>query len=89
VARGPDGVEPKMCESWSVPNPKRFLKPTPSAKGTFSGWLGVFLDTPGDAGVDWEEIAEILEDAFRLVAPASAVAQRDRRSTLHRGAAGP
>jgi hypothetical protein len=41
--------------------------------------LGVFLDTRGDAAVDWGEIAEILEDAFRLVAPASVVARLDRR----------
>ena len=39
----------------------------------------VFLDTSGDAAVDWDEIVEILEDASRLVAPASAVAQLDRR----------
>jgi hypothetical protein len=57
---------------------ERFFKPTPSAKGTFSSWLGVFLDTAGDAAVDWDEIGEILEDAFRLVAPASAVAQLGR-----------
>lgn len=58
--------------------PERFFKPTPSAKGTFSGWLGVFLDTSPDAAVDWDEIAEILEAAFRMVAPASAVAKLDR-----------
>jgi hypothetical protein len=40
--------------------------------------LGVLVDTSGDAAVDWDEIADILEDAFRLVAPASAVAQLDR-----------
>jgi hypothetical protein len=59
--------------------PERFFKPTSSANGTFSDWLGVFLDAPDDAAPDWDEIAEILEDAYRLVAPASAVAQLDRR----------
>jgi hypothetical protein len=34
-------------------------------RGTFSDWLGVFLDPPGDAADDWAGIAEILEDAFR------------------------
>jgi hypothetical protein len=70
---------PGAQEEFVSAEPDRFFKPTPSAKGTFSGWLGVFLDTSGDAAVDWDEIAEILEDAFRLVAPASAVAQLDRR----------
>lgn len=29
------------------------------------GWLGVWLDVP----VDWEEIAALVADAYRLVAP--------------------
>jgi hypothetical protein len=29
------------------------------------GWLGVRLDVP----VDWDEIAELLADAYRMVAP--------------------
>jgi len=34
------------------------------------GWLGVRLDGP----VDWVEIAELCEDAYRVVAPATLVA---------------
>ena len=30
-----------------------------------SGWIGVFLD----AGVDWVELRDLLEDSYRLVAP--------------------
>jgi hypothetical protein len=30
------------------------------------GWVGVRLDT----GVDWDEVSELLEDAYRLIAPA-------------------
>lgn len=60
-------------------DPTRFFEPPTSASGTFSDWLGVFLDPTGDGEVDWGEIAEILEDAFRLVAPATAVAELDRR----------
>jgi hypothetical protein len=37
------------------------------------GWLGVRLD--GD--VDWEEVADICEDAYRFVAPRSLVAELD------------
>jgi hypothetical protein len=35
------------------------------------GWVGVRLD--GD--VDWDEIAELLEDAYRAIAPARLAAQ--------------
>lgn len=60
--------------------PERFFTPPPSARGTFSTWVGVFLDASDDIPVvDWESIAEIVEDAFRLVAPASDVAELDRR----------
>jgi len=39
------------------------------------GWLGVRLDGP----VDWAEIAEWCEDAYRMVAPKTLVAELDRR----------
>jgi len=39
------------------------------------GWIGVRLD--GD--VDWAEIAELCEDAYRVVAPAKLVAVLDER----------
>jgi hypothetical protein len=35
------------------------------------GWLGVRLDVP----VDWDEIAEIVEDAYRMVAPKRLIAE--------------
>jgi hypothetical protein len=69
----PPGAQEELVSG----EPKRFFKPTPSARGTFSDWLGVFLDTSGDAAVDWDEVAEIIEAAFRLVAPASVVALLD------------
>lgn len=43
----------------------------------FSGWLGVFLDTSGENEVDWDEIAAILEDGFRNVAPKKLIAELD------------
>jgi hypothetical protein len=70
---------PGAQEALVAREPRRFFKPPTSASGTFSDWLGVFLDPPGDAAVDWDEIAEILEDAFRLVAPVTAVTELDRR----------
>jgi len=50
-----------------------------SARRTFSRWLGVFLDTSGESAVDWDEISELLEVAFRTVAPKSLVAEFDTR----------
>jgi predicted DNA-binding protein (MmcQ/YjbR family) len=37
------------------------------------GWIGVRLDRD----VDWDEIAELCEDAYRTVAPKRLVAQLD------------
>ena len=39
------------------------------------GWLGVRLD----GAVDWDEVGELCEDAFRAVAPHRLVASLDRR----------
>lgn len=61
-------------------HPNRFFRPPTSTRGTFSGWLGVFLDTPGLNNVDWVEIAALLEDAFRLVAPRNLIAELDNRN---------
>jgi hypothetical protein len=58
---------------------ERFFKPPVSAAGTFSEWLGVYLDTSGTNRADWDEIAAILEDAFRNVAPKKLIAELDNR----------
>ena len=50
-----------------------------SSSGVFSGWLGVFLDLSGKNRMEWDEIAAILEDAYRHVAPKSLVAELDSR----------
>jgi len=39
------------------------------------GWLGVWLDVPDD----WDEIAELVADAYRVVAPKRLVAELDAR----------
>jgi hypothetical protein len=72
-------ARPGLRDELMAGEPKRFFRPPSSAAGTFSEWLGVFLDTPGAHGVDWGEIAEIIEDAFRTVAPVAAIAELDRR----------
>lgn len=53
--------------------PKRFFRPPYVGH---RGWLGVRLD--GD--VDWAEIAELCEEAYRVVAPKRLVAKLDARS---------
>ena len=66
----PPGVQIDLVSN----DPQRFFKPPPSANATFSHWLGVFLDTTSENSVDWNEIAAILEDAYRTVAPNALVA---------------
>src|SRR5262245_25958942 len=72
----PFGVQEEMVAS----DPRRFFKPPTSARGVFSNWLGVYLDTLGDRHADWTEVAAILADAYCTVAPKRLVAELDRRS---------
>lgn len=48
------------------------------------GWLGVHLDVP----VDWDEVADVVTDAYRTVAPRRLVAALDERLAAG-GSAGP
>jgi hypothetical protein len=61
----PAGVQEEMVAA----DPRRFFKPPTWARGVFSNWLGVYLDTLGDRRVDWEEVAAIVTDAYGAVAP--------------------
>jgi hypothetical protein len=47
-----------------------------------SGWIGVWLD--GDA-VDWAEVAELVRDAWRLIAPKRVQALADAPGTPRAG----
>ena len=62
----PAGVQEALVGS----EPERFFRPPYVGH---RGWLGVYLDVP----VDWAEIAEIVEDAYRMIAPKRLVAQLD------------
>jgi hypothetical protein len=64
---GPPGAQPELIAS----SPERFFRP-PYVGGR--GWIGVRLDT---GTVDWAEIAELCQDAYRAVAPARLVALLD------------
>jgi predicted DNA-binding protein (MmcQ/YjbR family) len=49
---------------------KFFIPPYVGSKG----WIGIRLD----GAVDWQEIAELAEDSYRLIAPKRLVARLDR-----------
>jgi len=51
-------------------DPARFFVP---AYVGHRGWVGVRLDGP----VDWDEVAELAEDSYRLVAPRALVVRWD------------
>lgn len=57
-------------EALVASDPQRFFRPPYVGP---RGWLGVWLDVP----VDWTEIAEIVTEAYRTVAPRKLLAQLD------------
>lgn len=65
TAAGP-GVQAELVEL----EPDRFFVPPYVGH---RGWIGVRLDV----AVDWDEVASILADAYRLVAPKTLVRQLD------------
>jgi hypothetical protein len=62
----PDGVQTQLVDT----EPHRFFRPPYVGH---RGWLGVRLDVDPD----WDEIASIIRDAYRLVAPKSLARQLD------------
>ena len=62
----PAGVQAELVET----EPERFFRPPYVGH---RGWLGVRLDR----SPDWAEVAEILADAYRTVAPKTLVARLD------------
>ncbi len=62
----PPGVQEDLVDE----EPDRFFRPPYVGH---RGWLGVRLDT----AVEWDEIAAIVTDAYRVVAPKTLVARLD------------
>jgi hypothetical protein len=62
----PDGAQ----EALVAAQPERFFRPPYVGH---RGWLGVWLDVP----VDWDEIADLVADAYRVVAPRRLVDRLD------------
>lgn len=65
----PASVQEAMVAS----DPERFFVPPYVGH---RGWLGVYLDVP----VDWDEIAALVEDAYRMIASKRLVAELDAGS---------
>jgi hypothetical protein len=63
----PPGVQEALVGS----DPRRFFRPPYVG---VRGWLGVYLDVPE---VAWKEVAEIVTDAYRAVAPKRLAARVD------------
>jgi len=66
----PEGAQPALIGA----DQERFFRPPYVGPG---GWIGVRLDVRPD----WDEIAGIIEDAYRHVAPPKLVAVLDARAT--------
>ena len=54
----PEGAQEMLVES----DPERYFRPPYVGH---RGWLGVYLDVP----VDWDEVEELVTDAYCLIAP--------------------
>lgn len=65
-AAAPPGVQEELVET----EPGRFFRP-PYVGGR--GWLGVRMD----GAIDWDEMASICEEAYRVIAPKTLVAKLD------------
>ena len=73
-ARGRANVEIGRYSYYDDPDgPERFF--VPPYVGS-KGWVGARLD----AAQDWDELAELLEDSYRLIAPKRLSALLDRPS---------
>ena len=66
----PSGVQ----TAFVAEEPERYFRP-PYVGGR--GWLGVYLDVEE---VDWDRIADVVVDAYRVIAPQRLVAALDRNT---------
>lgn len=64
----PDGAQETLVST----EPERFFRPPYVGH---RGWLGVYLDVP----LDWDEIGDLVVEAYRTVAPKKLVAELDAR----------
>ncbi|GLY52377.1 MmcQ/YjbR family DNA-binding protein [Lentzea sp. NBRC 102530] len=65
-------AHPGVQETLVAQAPARYFRPPYVGH---RGWLGVYLDVP----TDWDVIADLVEDAYRVIAPKTLVARLDVR----------
>jgi hypothetical protein len=66
--KAPVGAQGMLVQS----NPERFFVPPYVGP---KGWIGIRLDV---GKVDWDEVAELVEESYRMTAPRRLVAELDR-----------
>jgi hypothetical protein len=66
-AAAPEGAQAELLAA----APDRYFRPPFVGH---RGWIGVYLDVP----VDWTEVASIVTDAYRQIAPKTLVARLDQ-----------
>lgn len=67
ICKAPPGEQAALIAG----NPDQFFVPPYLGH---RGWVGLWLDRPG---VDWDEVAELMVDAYRLTAPRRLVTPLD------------
>lgn len=65
---------PGVQQELIAEDPQRFFRPPYVGH---RGWLGVRIDGGPDRQPDWDEVAELVRDAYRQVAPKRLVARLD------------
>jgi hypothetical protein len=68
-------ASPGTADELATVDPERFFRPQPSSSGVFADWIGVILDPGPPGGVDWDEVAAIVREAFRMKAPRRHIAE--------------
>lgn len=63
---------PGAQEALVAEEPEHFFRPPYVGH---RGWLGVYLDVDG---VDWDHVADLVDDAYRQIAPKTLVARLDQ-----------
>ncbi|MEO5851037.1 MAG: MmcQ/YjbR family DNA-binding protein [Nocardioides sp.] len=72
-------VPPGVAQELADTEPDRFFRPTPSAGGVFATWVGLFVDGHHGAETDWGEVAALIEESYRHVAPRALIGELDSR----------
>ena len=70
-----DGQEQEATALMIRAQPERFFSPPYVGP---SGWVGVYLDK----SPDWDEIAELLRDGWRMIAPKKLTATTEPRAQV-------